>query len=102
MNAKAQAAAGEHGVTVAFFAACAGFIRIDGERGVSAGSIPWFRIGGRGERPSCATRVNRKFTKPPVRGKSTQICGELSSRQSVAVYRGLLGRRPFGITAGEI
>jgi hypothetical protein len=88
MNAKAQAAADEDGVTVALFAAFAGFIRTDGERGVSAGRASWFRNGGCRERSSCATPVNRKFTKPRVRGKSARIFGELSSPQSLGFIEG--------------
>jgi hypothetical protein len=102
MNAKARAAADEHGVTVALLAAFAGFIRGDGERRVSAGGAAWFQIGRRGERSSCETGVNRKFTKPRVRGKSARIFGELSSPQSLGFIEGLRGQRPFGITAGEI
>jgi hypothetical protein len=102
MNAKAQAAANEHGVTAAFFTAFAGFIRTDGEYRVSAACAAWFRNGRRGERSSCAAGVNRKFTKLPVCANPTQNFGELSSKQALAIYRGLLGRRPCGITAGEI
>jgi hypothetical protein len=41
-------------------------------------------------------RINRKFTSRPIRENLVQIFDELSSMQSLAIYRELLGQLPRG------
>jgi hypothetical protein len=74
----------------------------DGEHRVSP--VPaWFRIGGQAAPPkSRGSGVNRKFTTWRFGKILAQIFRELSGRQSLAIYRELLGPAPRGHRRGGI